>query len=137
MKIKQYNILGGIDQMEYDKEKDNYKIINMDILKVSTVVKKILVNAPDTRDCDELLVLKVWAIQKPLLRSDKNYTFIDFSKAFLNKELFSVGSITRCRRKLQEEIPSLRGKNYKSRQDHQEVVKSDLKDHSMLSGGTP
>jgi len=109
----------------------------MDILKVSIVVKNVLRESPETRDSDELLTLKVWAIQKPELRNDKSLTFINFSRMFLDKTLFSSGSITRCRRKLQEEIHGLRGSNYKERQKHQEVVKSDLKEPEMISGGTP
>lgn len=109
----------------------------MEILKVSIVVKSVLVKSPEARDSDELLILKVWAIQNPTLREDKSFTFIDFAKLFKDKKLFSTESIRRSRQKLQEEIEGLRGVNYKSRHKHQEKVKSDLKELPMLNGGTP
>ena len=109
----------------------------MNILKVSIVVKSALVNAPESRDSDELLILKVWAIQKPELRDNKSFTFRDFSILFKDKKLFSTESIRRSRQKIQEEIEGLRGDNYKSRHKHQNKVKGDLKELSMIKAGTP
>ena len=109
----------------------------MQILTTSTIVKKVLINVPDCRDDDNLLILKVWAIQDPKLRDDKELTFIDFSKKFLKGKFANVESIRRSRQKLQQEFKGLRGKNYKERHDHQEDVKEQLNDLSLLAGGTP
>lgn len=109
----------------------------MNILSTSIIVKKVLINVPETRDNDELLMLKVWCIQKPDLRDDKSISFTQFGVMFKNKKLANTESIRRSRQKLQEEIPGLRGKNYKSRKNHTVAVKDQLKDHSMIAGGTP
>jgi hypothetical protein len=108
----------------------------MEILKASTIVKQILIDSIETRDSDELLTLKVWAVQKPELRNE-NFKFRDFANDFMNSKLFKTESITRARRKIQEEIPSLRGYSYKGRQNEQESVKQEIKDLSMIKGGTP
>ena len=108
----------------------------MNIPKVSSVVKKILLEHPLTRDSDELLILNVWATQEPKLR-DNSYRFIDFAKDFMNCQYYSTESIGRARRKIQEEFPQYRGDNYKTRQRHQQDVKDQLKQPEMLSGGTP
>jgi len=109
----------------------------MSILKVSTIVKNVLIESKESRDNDNLLILKVWAIQNPELRNDRSLTYYSFAKLFLNGSLSSAESITRARRKIQEEIETLRGYNYKSRQTHQEKVKEELKDLSLIKGGTP
>ena len=108
----------------------------MEILKVSVIVKELLIKEPQTRDNDELLTLKVWAKQNPKLRFN-TYSFVDFAKGFLDNKYFKTESIRRSRQKLQQEIPSLRGEFYGVRQKQQEVVKKDLKSHEMISGGTP
>ena len=108
----------------------------MEILKVAYIVKDLLISDPKTRDDDELLTLRVWARQEPKLRS-MNYSFRAFSIGFLEGKYFKTESIRRSRQKLQQEIPSLRGKVYAARQKQQEIVKKDLKSHEMISGGTP
>lgn len=82
---------------------------------VKTTVKAILEGSPEARDSDRLLILKVWGDQKPELRS-KGFSFIEFSHAFLKKELASTESIRRIRQKIQEECVHLRGSKYKFKQ---------------------
>jgi len=108
----------------------------MEILKVADIVKGLLISEPKTRDDDELLILKVWAKQEPKLR-EKKYTFRDFSNGFLKGKYFKTESIRRSRQKLQQENPSLRGKIYEARQNHQTKVKEDLRSPEILAGGTP
>ena len=50
----------------------------------------------------------------------------DLLKMYVNGDLVNHDTITRARRKVQEENPSLRGENYNGRQAHQEDVKADL-----------
>lgn len=108
----------------------------IEILKTSAVVKRILIAEPDARDNDNLLILKVWCEQEPKLRDNK-YAFTKFGALFMEGKFTNTESIRRSRAKLQEEIPSLRGKNYKGRQNHQEQIQMELKDGSMIAGGTP
>ena len=108
----------------------------MNIIKTSTVVKEILIRTPACRDSDEKLILNVWAKQEPKL-ANENFSFVRFSKLFKEGKLANTESIRRSRQKIQQEIPSLRGENYKERNNHQEDVKDQLKDLSMISGGTP
>lgn len=109
----------------------------MKLQNISHTVKRILVNCPETREDDNLLILKVWAIQNPVLRTNPNFLFWDFAKDFKKKKYASTESIRRSRAKLQEEFPELRGKNYKNRQNHQESVKEELKSPELNAGGTP
>lgn len=101
----------------------------MKIASIKEVVSKVLTNHPESRDNDRLLILKVWAEEMPELRS-KNMTFISFSHAFIQGKLPDTESVRRCRQKLQELHPELRGKNYKGKQMHQEDVKQELKEMS-------
>lgn len=97
----------------------------MNIKKVSEVVEHILINDPQTRESDEMLILKVWAFQNPNIRK-KDFSFVQFSHGFLGGRFHSTGSIMRARRKIQEIREDLRGSNYKSRQSHQKDVKNQL-----------
>jgi hypothetical protein len=108
----------------------------MNIIKVSSVVKKILIEFPEARDSDELLILKVWGEQEPYLRNIR-YTFVKFAQEFKKGSFHSTESICRARRKIQEEFPQYRGESYKAKQNHQEDVKDQLKQPEMLAGGTP
>ena len=96
----------------------------MKIKKTKEVVKKILLNVPECKDNDLLLILKVWAIENPELRND--ISFKEFAKDFLNGKHTNTESIRRSRAKLQEEEPTLRGSNYKKRHEHQGSVKKEL-----------
>jgi len=86
----------------------------MDLSQVKGIVEKFLTEEPATRDCDNLLILKVYAFQEPRLRNPKT-TFSGFATEFLKGKFFSTESIRRSRQKLQEENENLRGKNYYKR----------------------
>lgn len=103
----------------------------MKVKQISTTVKKVLENVPECRDNDFLLILKVWAIQNPKLRN-KDLTFIEFSKGFLDGKYAHTESIRRSRAKLQEELPELRGESYNKRHGLQDEVKEDLNDMAEL-----
>jgi len=104
------------------------------VLEISNTVKRLLFVEPKTRDSDELLILKVWEKQNPNLR---NISFVLFATGFVNKKFASPRSISRARRKLQQEFKELRGNNYIKRMNHQEQVKEDLRHPEMKAGGTP
>ena len=62
---------------------------------VTALVERALQTWPATRDSDRKLILAVWWLQ------DNNYEN-DFRRFFINKAIMPE-SITRCRRKLQEQ----------------------------------
>ncbi len=97
----------------------------MKIKQAQEIVERVLTSYPQTRDNDQMLILKVWAVQNPALRG-KEFSFIDFSRGFLDGDYHKTESITRARRKAQEENPELRGKNYIKRHEHQKDVKKEL-----------
>jgi hypothetical protein len=79
------------------------------IKELKEVVKRCLIQVPETRDNDKLLFLKIWAHQNPKLR-DSNFSFTEFSKGFLEKKYAEPASISRVRQALQAEHKELRGK---------------------------
>ena len=89
------------------------------------VVEKLLHQYIDLRDSDEMLIAWIWKTQVDRM----NYPQLSADK-FL--QMLAVGrfpsseTITRLRRKCQEETPELRGKKYNERQAKQELVKRDL-----------
>lgn len=96
------------------------------IESISILVKKILMQYPDTRDSDRLLILKVWSHQNNHLRN-RTYTFYSFALDFLNGHYADTESIRRSRQKIQELNPGLRGKGYLKRKDIQRTVQSEIK----------
>lgn len=64
-------------------------------MRVSNLVEKALQTWPQTRDSDKKLILSVWWLQ------DNEYEQ-HFKEFFLDKA-YTPESITRCRRKLQEQ----------------------------------
>ena len=89
------------------------------------IIKALLTQYTDLRDSDDMLVAWIWKTQVdkmnyPQLSADK------FLQMMAKGMLPSSETITRTRRKVQEENPELRGKKYKERQAKQEQVKKDL-----------
>ena len=81
---------------------------------IKKTVLKIMMEEPETRDNDRLLILKVWAIQNPLLRS-KLMSFVEFATYFIKGRYTDTESIRRTRQAIQMKHPELRGKGYKDR----------------------
>jgi len=98
----------------------------MKILKVSEIVKKILTTDIDSRDNDELLIIKVWKKQNPKA-SDPRYYFSQFTVDFITGQFSKPESIRRSRQRLQELNPELRGRFYKHRHEHTSKVKEEIK----------
>ena len=84
------------------------------------VVKTFLENREDLRDSDSKLIANVWRDEIEALKGKGSLTDIsayDFLAYFLVPEkISSADSITRARRKIQQEDWNLRGNNYKERQ---------------------
>ena len=92
-----------------------------EIKRMKPLVEKLLQEFPLTRDNDNLLLLKVWAEQDNTLRMDK--LFSDFSVGMIAGKYMKFESVSRARRKVQEENPGLRGKYYKDRKELAEEIR--------------
>jgi ABC-type uncharacterized transport system ATPase component len=83
---------------------------------------KYLVNNPDLRDSDSKLMARIWydEVQSTLgLIETAEELLIAVSKG----QLTNWESATRCRRKIQEEVPELRGKGHSLRKAKAKRVK--------------
>ena len=89
------------------------------------IIKALLTQYTDLRDSDDMLVAWIWKTQVDKM----NYPQLSADKflQMMAKGMFpSSETITRTRRKVQEENPELRGKKYNQRQANQTKVKKDL-----------
>jgi hypothetical protein len=91
------------------------------------LVLELLTDYPPFRDSDEKLMAYIWKLEFEKMGNPIADTS---TKIFLRTMAYgnftSSESITRMRRKIQEENPSLRGEKYAKRQANQEQVKKDL-----------
>ena len=93
-------------------------------------IKELLESNSVYRDSDLSLMARIWYEDFDKLLNDKHYT--RFLTALKNGLLTNWDSATRCRRKMQEEYPHLRGKNYVNRQEKlTEVVKDEIRQMSI------
>ena len=95
-------------------------------------VINLLTKYPSLRDSDERLAANIW------YNNIKNVDEIDaitLLSRFAEGKLPSYESISRCRRKIQEEKPDLRGKKWAKRHSKQQLVKDEIKEiGAMLNG---
>jgi len=91
-------------------------------------VESLLMVKPDNRDNDDKLISNIWYEE-----ATERYGWIpsgselfQFLHDLSQGEFTSPESITRARRKVQEENPGLRGEKYKKRHENQENVKWQL-----------
>jgi hypothetical protein len=97
-------------------------------------VTAILLRYPETMDNDRELIVRYWKQQisdmqdaaREKLQSLPYFTFDSFMASFMTGGFEHPDSITRARRKIQEEYPHLRGAKYNERHKHQEKVKEEL-----------
>jgi len=97
------------------------KIIN-EIKSIKNSVKSLLENYPHLRDSDLKLTANIWYSQL----SNKNITAIEFLKEVSEGNLIDPQSISRCRRKIQEQNPELRGNYYNVRQVLENEMRSNV-----------
>ena len=84
-------------------------------------IEGLLISYPQLRDDDRRLVANVWY-------GEMNKDGItDFLTAYATKQITMSDTITRIRRKLQEEKPSLRGTKWHERHEKETRVITDLK----------
>lgn len=86
-------------------------------------VRSILTIYPETRDDDRKLIAQMW------FRENEDVTgFQQFLGAFMNGKFTNPDTITRCRRKVQEMHPELRGAKYAERQRRGGELRTEIKD---------
>lgn len=88
----------------------------MKIKNTKKLISKLLMDKQHLRDDDRRLIATIW--YKELQGSDLDpykCSAINFLDLFVNKKITHPESIRRCRAKLQELHPELRGVNYHKR----------------------
>jgi hypothetical protein len=87
-------------------------------MKTIDRVLKLLNEEPRFRDDDELLIATIWWQE-----CDKEMTAFGFLMNYSKGMYTSAESIRRCRQKLQQEFPGLRGKTWMERHkvDYKEI----------------
>lgn len=93
---------------------------------IQQTVKRILEIHPATRDNDRLLMIKVWAVQNPKIKSYNTYLLVTWAKDFIKGEYADPESIRRTRQKLQENNANLRGESYYRRKDLQDDTRKEI-----------
>lgn len=94
---------------------------------VKTKVEELLINNPNTRDSDNLLVATFYFYEIGGKDKLMNTSAYDFLKEMSAGRLTSFESISRARRKLQEQNPSLRGKSYNEKQELSKEIRENIK----------
>ena len=104
-------------------------------------VEKILREIATTRDNDQELIAKYWHDELREMKFDQERDFILthreinlFYKVIESGILSQPDTITRARRKVQEEVPSLRGDKYHKRHSATEIVKEEIKEIPEMVG---
>jgi len=108
-------------------------------------VTAILLRYPDTMDSDRELIVRYWKQEvsdmqdaaREKLQSMPYFTFDSFLASFMTGGFEHPDTITRKRRKIQEEYPHLRGPKYWERHGKQEEVKKELGYDVEGGGFTP
>lgn len=91
----------------------------MKIKKHEEMVRVYLTNIPRLRDNDMKLLATIWHQELKLMDFNPLKNTMDFLKLLADGKLSNPSSIRRCRAKLQELYPELRGKRYLDRKKNQ------------------
>jgi len=95
------------------------------IINLSDKVTRLLKKKSHLRDNDRRLTANIWwkSVSNPEL-----LMFEDFINLYIDGKIPESDSITRCRRKIQEEIEELRGESWDLRHGLEDAVKKELKE---------
>lgn len=100
--------------------------INIKLIKDKISV--LLLQYPHLRDDDNKLSANIWYSEiKKLGHNPDSMTGKDLLGLLSNGKLTTSASILRCRRKIQEINPKLRGKNYLERKGNTKKIKQQVK----------
>jgi hypothetical protein len=87
------------------------------IMTVRGKVEHCLKSDPTLADDDERLVSNIWHLEALKLgKNPMTMTASDFLKLYAEKQFTSADVITRARRKVEEDMPDLRGETWEKRQ---------------------
>ena len=95
------------------------------LFSVIDEVEKFLTRYPALRDNDEKLMANIWGTY---IGNLEHYNGKDILRMLSNRELPSYESISRCRRKLQELHPLLRGEKWEKRHSRAEEIRKLIND---------
>ena len=97
------------------------------IKNLEHIIEGLLKRNPNCRDSDRALIAGVWGKELGGEGKAKTFTALHLLIRLANEKLTNPESITRCRRKLQEQDPRLRGEKYNERRKTEKVVKDEIK----------
>lgn len=89
-------------------------------------VKKLLTEWAVLRDSDKKLWLSYMVHEKALKERLGTKAYNELRKIILEKDTPTFETLSRCRRKIQEQDASLRGKNYSDRKSSAEEVRKEI-----------
>lgn len=101
-----------------------------ELKRVAPVVLQILKDDPGSRDSDKRLMSFVWEKEQ----RDRGFDPARTTQHLRDGIISNPESITRSRRKAQEEFPEVRGEKYYKRHKEQEVVKIVIKQPDLFDG---
>ena len=97
------------------------------IKEMQVVVEDLLHQYSHYRDSDTRIIAHIWMRQLGGLENMKSISLYDFFQLWIeNKNIVAPDTITRARRKVQEENVDLRGKTYKKRKEQSKDVKKNI-----------
>lgn len=99
------------------------KIIE-EVKNIKKTVRDYLLKYPVLRDDDKKLIAEIWWSQL----IDKTITTKRFLELVGEGYLCNPESIRRCRQKIQQDYPTLRGKSWTTRQESAEEFKTEIKE---------
>tara|TARA_R110000764_G_scaffold17660_1_gene48396 strand:- start:203 stop:511 length:309 start_codon:yes stop_codon:yes gene_type:complete len=85
-------------------------------MKTKEIIKNLLTKYPNLKDNDNKLIANYWNLELKNKNKDINIlTASDLLSMYAQSQLTNAETIRRMRAKLQEEVPSLRGRAYELR----------------------
>jgi hypothetical protein len=90
-------------------------------------VHDLLIEYPNLRDSDQRLVAFFHTLEMGGVSVCKSMSAYEYLKAIVDGKLTNAESITRARRKVQENTPALRGKKYNERKLAESKVREAIK----------
>jgi len=93
-------------------------------------VEKLLQSSPELRDSDDRLLANIFwnHIPKQRFTEQELEGITKFLQMLADGQLPDYGSVKRCRQKLQQLFPALRGKLYEKRHKRAKAVKKEIND---------
>jgi hypothetical protein len=89
-------------------------------------VRKILEESVKSRDEDARLFVIYWIDEIRSKGLDIDMPLVDFLRMFVKGDLTSTETISRVRRKLQEQEPHLRGEKYRQRHEEKDTITQNI-----------